>query len=45
MSESEIQSASKAFEEQLRAWNQEQKQSRNGYEYEAGFGKFMTGFS
>lgn len=45
MSEEEIQQSIKKFESHLRAWNQEQSQVKNGYEYEAGFDKFITGYS
>lgn len=45
MSEEEIQESIKEFESQLRKWNQEQAQAKNGYEYEAGFDRFITGYS
>jgi len=45
MNETEIQKATQAFEQQFREWNKEQAQVKNGYEYEAGFDKFITGFS
>lgn len=45
MNEEDIQRATKAFEQQLRDWNKEQAQAKNGYEYEAGFDRFITGFT
>jgi hypothetical protein len=45
MNEEGIQRATQEFEQQLRAWNKAQAQARNGYEDEAGFDKFIPGFS